>query len=143
MKGEQQKQARLLASLIQRQIDEKVSSLEAKLDALARPAADGRIEQLERAVNDLKEALEDLNLASLEQDLVRQLQELENRVATIERRPAPSGAAPAQDLEPLRVKLQWLEMQIDKMDSRSLAEKVDELERKIDRLKVAAPYVIE
>ncbi|MBI4181413.1 MAG: hypothetical protein HY520_00395 [Candidatus Aenigmarchaeota archaeon] len=151
MTGEQGRQARILAALIERKVDAKFTSLEAAVVRLSKDMdrlKPARLSLLEAEVKELRALLEDFDVKSLEEDLLAQMKALRHEVSALKAVPrhAPPPAPAAdhglrRELEALRAKTAWLEKQLDSREE--LLERLTMVEKKLGALRVTNPLIIE
>lgn len=172
MKDQHNKQARLLAALIDKKIESKFSVLEASVSRLSKEVKalqPARVRALEKDVKTIKDFLEDFNVKNLEEDIFKEFNEINQKLSAalskqkstlstaavdveklrkdVQEAKAYESSNPKrmlQDMESLKTKTHWLEQQLDqRTDHHLLLERIEELERKLANLKVSHPMIIE
>lgn len=159
------KQAKLLADMIDKKIEAKVAPLERSLAKMLRlikalkATSPKRVAAIENEINSIKELLDEFNVKSLEEDVFRQFNKLNKKItASLQEQRASIEAAKAeastlkspglqenitQDMEALKTKTQWLEIEMEKFNLGALMERIDELEARLDAFKLSSPMIIE
>jgi uncharacterized coiled-coil protein SlyX len=173
------KQAKLLADLIDKKIDSRVSGLESTVTKMFRlfkkmskSASPRRIMKLESEIRKTKEMLEDLDVKDLEKDVFGRVEQisrdisksLEEQRKSIENTEIELSALKKslddfqsyekgfikmdtanllRDVESLKTKTQWLELELEKINIRPLMERLDELEARLNSLRISQPMIIE
>lgn len=164
------KQAQLLAELIDTKIDARISPIEDTLSKMFKllkrvkeTAAPAKVMELENEILSIKEVLEDLNVGGLEEDVSSRFGQLSKKLlssikehdaaiedleikisSTKQESPGPKGSPDSQrDIESLKTKTHWLEMELEKLNLKPLIAKINELESRINTLKLQQPMIIE
>jgi uncharacterized protein YukE len=173
------KQAKILAELIDKKIDSRVSRMEANMAKMLRlfkrlksTASPMKIQKLEKEIQSLKEILEDFNVKSLEEDIFKHFNEINKKVsesidkdreslanmeielAALKRKLGDAEGIEDElhgldvksirkDIESLKTKAHWVELEMEKIHIRPLIDRIDELEARVNAFKLSQPMVIE
>lgn len=173
------KQAKLLAELVDKKIEARVSRIEstvAKMYKLFKKiketSSSQRVDKVESEMQALKQILDDFNVKNLEEDIFKQFNEINKKIslsldsqkASIEKSEIELSSLKKsleeaqelqkdikgldvkrmkQDVESLKTKTQWIELEFEKMDLRPLIDRINELEARIDAFRISQPMVIE
>jgi len=155
VKKESKKQAALLAKLIDKKVGMKFSLLEKKVNLLSKEMkkiSPTKVQKIEKEFYTMKEFLEDFNVKKLEEDIFKEFNvinrklshSLEERKEQIEHPPKKKfSSREQQDIESLKSKTHWLEIEVDKLNLHEVMEKIDEIEARLDRFRIANPMIIE
>ncbi len=131
-----------------------------------------KVAELEKGFNHLKEAMEDFNVKALEEDIFRKFAEfnrklshsVEGQNSVIENLEIEFSAlrksfedfevfgkeleeadiiALKRDVESLKTKAEWLELELSRLNTRPLTERVEELENRLRTMRIVQPTIIE
>jgi len=131
-----------------------------------------KMARLERDVNTIREALEEMDLKSIEADIFKRFNKLNGEMAKaleeqrktienteIELNELRKGVDDfhsyekgfinldteklLRDMEALKTKTEWIELEVEKMNFRPLIDKMSEIEAMLNKLKLSHPMIIE
>lgn len=140
--------------------------------AVREATSPARMQALEKDIAHLKSILEDFNLKSLEEDIFRKLGSMnrtveaalseqkkeigrtEERLASLkdtlslvrkteEKFESFEPKQLRQQIESLKTKVQWMELEMEKVNVTGLLDRIDELESRLDALRISQPTIIE
>ena len=130
--------------------------------------APSRIHKLEQEVASLHRVLDDFNVKDMEDDIFKQFNKINATITeTMNKQEATIKKAEAEllhlrhelrstqrqehqelspiirDLESLKTKTEWVELEFEKLDIQPLLDRLNEIEARIDAMRLSSPTIIE
>lgn len=128
-----------------------VEALKKELDDLKGVIADFNVKELENEVftkvNDITSSTETAlgKQEKLAAHVQSEVEAMRNDLAGLHKTVVNAAAmkSVAHDIEALKTKSQWLELEVEKLNISPLLDRINEIEARIDALKISQPYIIE